>query len=305
MWLPPEDNGFIEDHRAVWAWVSGDGIPRVAAYSLYLRDGQGPSDTNLESMRKVCCHVRGHGECFIVGADWNMGPATVAGLGFVDAIGGRVLAGPSDVGTCTSAIPASNLDFFVVDARLMCGFHSVRIQMGGVTSPHRAVQAGWKVSSKHAKVTRIVRKRLPVDRVYGPLQPEQDWTTLTNAISTVQEELELGAGFELTPVLDSSRYGRALATLAELHKRWNDLAKVELANRIGVDPAQTSGIGKDIETKEVSALGGVKDGRLASKCLSHGLEWSKRRAAEQLALITKIISLRSKGVCTKNWRRLW
>ena len=51
LWLPPGDSGVIEDHRAAWAWVAGDGIPRVAAYSLYLRDGQGPSDLNLESMR--------------------------------------------------------------------------------------------------------------------------------------------------------------------------------------------------------------------------------------------------------------
>eukprot|EP00973_Karenia_brevis_P058839 8193069-Karenia_brevis.AAC.1 len=30
LWLPSEAEHTVEDHRCVWAWVSGDGLPRIA-----------------------------------------------------------------------------------------------------------------------------------------------------------------------------------------------------------------------------------------------------------------------------------
>eukprot|EP00973_Karenia_brevis_P042644 5902334-Karenia_brevis.AAC.1 len=55
---------------------------------------------------------------WIAGADWNMFPETLAETGAVEAIRGRLLAGPSTIGTGTAAIPPSNLDYFMCDQKL-------------------------------------------------------------------------------------------------------------------------------------------------------------------------------------------
>eukprot|EP00973_Karenia_brevis_P050498 7009228-Karenia_brevis.AAC.1 len=111
LWVRDTDDHELEAHRCTWAWVAGDGIPRIAIYGAYFRCGVGPSADNLETMRRICAHARAHGECFLIGADWNMSGETVAEVGFIDAIGigGRILAGPASVGTGTTAIPPPTL----------------------------------------------------------------------------------------------------------------------------------------------------------------------------------------------------
>ena len=75
-----------------------------------------------------------------VGADFNMEPKTIADTGLLSTIGGRIAAGPEEIGTCTAATPASNIDYFIVDKRLQDVLSSVRVVTTSALKTHKLSQ---------------------------------------------------------------------------------------------------------------------------------------------------------------------
>eukprot|EP00973_Karenia_brevis_P017186 2359680-Karenia_brevis.AAC.1 len=70
--LPGLDNEVIVHQRAQgihWQAVLKDGVDLI---SLYLRTGEGASETNMDICEDVGCKLASMGRAFIIGGDWNM-----------------------------------------------------------------------------------------------------------------------------------------------------------------------------------------------------------------------------------------
>ena len=116
--MPKTENHVVSNHRACWAYLSGCGLPKIVIYAAYFHDSEGPSQRNCAIIESIGGHNADHNLGWCVGADFNMEPKTLANTGLLEAIGGRVAAGADGIGTCTAAIPASNIDYSIVDRRL-------------------------------------------------------------------------------------------------------------------------------------------------------------------------------------------
>ena len=73
-----------------------------------------------------------------------MEPKTMADTGLLSVMGGRIAAGPEEIGTCKAATPASNSGFFIVDSRMQDVLSSLSIVTTGARKTHRSVQLQWK-----------------------------------------------------------------------------------------------------------------------------------------------------------------
>ena len=90
------------EHRLVAGLVQVPGQQEFVAYSGYFFCGQGMSEANCQILQRLGEHVQVHKKCFILGADFNMGPEVVLETGLCDRLDARLVVPDSKVGTCVS-----------------------------------------------------------------------------------------------------------------------------------------------------------------------------------------------------------
>ena len=138
-----------EGHRMIAAQTTVAVRGGITVMSLYLHHSEGLSEANkliLEAAAAFLATVRGP---WIVAADWNMTPETLAASKWPDLVGGVIRA--PDGPTCKT----NCYDYFVVDARLNTAVHGVvRITDAG-THPHVPARLLVKASDCRRKVRRL------------------------------------------------------------------------------------------------------------------------------------------------------
>ena len=145
--------------------------------SIWLIDSQGLSESNLAILAEAAALLHSISGPWIIGGDWNINPQVLQGSGWLDVVGGKIVATP--LPTCNG----STYDFFVVSmslAHVVVG--TSRIDNAGF-SPHFPTRIYIAGDARRKAVRRLVRPRR-IDGVlpHGPLsRPEaDDWQIATH-----------------------------------------------------------------------------------------------------------------------------
>ena len=109
-------------HRILFSWV-GALIPGgVHVGSIWLKDGEGLSETNKSIMEQITIAIAQLRGPWILGGDFNMNPKVISDSGWLDTIGGIIVA--PLLPTCNQ----STYDFFIVDKRLSKFILGIQLQ---------------------------------------------------------------------------------------------------------------------------------------------------------------------------------
>ena len=96
-----------------WSACSIRGQARdLVVISLYLKDGEGMSPTNLSRLGQVHDLIKSLKVPWIVLGDFNMSPATLDQGGFLDLLGGTVVLADAGTATCHAG-KGSLIDFAI------------------------------------------------------------------------------------------------------------------------------------------------------------------------------------------------
>ena len=151
-------------YRLHFAWVGAVMRGGLHCGSIYLRDSEGLSPSNLAILgaaTAAICALRGP---WILGGDWNMTPATLIASNWLSTVDGVIVA--PELPTCNSSV----YDFFVISKSLV---HAVaggqRIEDAGL-HPHWPVRLLLRGDARRYLVRRLVRPQLiPAVLPHGPL----------------------------------------------------------------------------------------------------------------------------------------
>ena len=290
LWQPRGSEAVLHKHRAVWAVLSGNGLPMINLYCLYLHSGEGPTDRNMKIVAKVGRHALSYDRGWMVGADWDISPATLAATGITKSLMGVVLHGDEDVGTCTAANPPSTLDFFLVHKSLALVMGRVEVLINSPIKTHRPVQAEWCPDAAGKCVLAMVPQKVPCTRVFGPLPKPPRWQQLIVKARHFENQLRDKAGVEgWSPDLSTREFEEATEMLSSLHREWNAVARQELAGVVGVEPDKVDNLGEVLTRKE-TVLGNLKGGRKATKKDSTGSDWAGATLRELAKGLLKLTS---------------
>ena len=194
------------DHRkAFWHvghWLDGGVIVAVC----YLHTGQGDGDINQAVLHQVGGVLRAWCRPYLVLADWQMQPLELQGTGWPAAVVGKVV-GPRRP-TCIAAGTAREIDYFLVDCRMLQHVRGVVVDEGIGIRPHRAVVLSLACGGPAQMIKKIRKpKPYPKRRPYGPQPRPPDWEPLCS---------------------ETPRVGNR-AWLDDFCARWMDLYEEEMA----------------------------------------------------------------------------
>ena len=114
------------------------GLVLVTAYFI---DSIGPVGENWDLLMKIAEFVHGLDMVWVIGADWNCSPKDLVDSGWLELVGGCIVAAPDSVGTCkTRSGWHSNLDYFVVPIRCVPAFRHAGVIRYAKTSPYSPSQ---------------------------------------------------------------------------------------------------------------------------------------------------------------------
>jgi hypothetical protein len=132
------DTGPMND----WSACSIRGKARdLVVISLYLKDGEGMSPTNLLRLGQVHDLVQALKVPWIIFGDFNMSPGTLDQGGFLDLIGGTVILADGGASTCTAGT-GSLIDFAIARKDIA---DSVLLTQD-LTAPWSPMWASWHLS---------------------------------------------------------------------------------------------------------------------------------------------------------------
>eukprot|EP00973_Karenia_brevis_P048836 6774687-Karenia_brevis.AAC.1 len=159
----------------------------------YLHTGEGLGARNAAILAEVSRYVSITGRPFVMGADWNMSVDMLARSRWLRSVNGIIVAGPASVGTCTSATPASNIDFFVIHASLRHLVHGAATSITASTKPHRPCSMTFISSSAEEKVPKWPQVKMDARRMIGPMTAPPDYSEVNLGIATAERSLQ-GSG---------------------------------------------------------------------------------------------------------------
>eukprot|EP00973_Karenia_brevis_P079786 11071207-Karenia_brevis.AAC.1 len=84
----------------------------IDVYSVYLHCNVGLGPENVAILQEVARRNLESGSPILCGGDFNISPQELEDMGWPAGIEGVITAGDPNIGTCTSSLPASNIDFF-------------------------------------------------------------------------------------------------------------------------------------------------------------------------------------------------
>jgi hypothetical protein len=154
-------------HRINSAWIGCVVKGGVHFFSVYLKDGEGMSDTNAAILTQLAMAVASVRGPWIAGGDWNMTPATLAASNWPTIARGRIHA---------PALPTCNdktYDYFVTSADISDAVSGVvRINDGGC-SPHWTSRLYIHGGARAKAVRRLVKPlAVPGTLPMGPLNKQ-------------------------------------------------------------------------------------------------------------------------------------
>ena len=198
-------------------WLSYLDGPHLHIFGLYLHDGEGLSQRNIDIMAKVGTQARGI-EHFVIGGDWNMWPGQVELTGMQRAVLGTTVAPAACKPTCDTGRTTSIIDFFVMSDSMSSIMAGDEVNMAWAPAPHRPYRVWFH--SNVTKVQQLVFKAPPVlprERVYGPLPKQPGYEA---ALSLAEKAAQLAG---------SDRHFEAQAALDIAWKHFSSCAEEELA----------------------------------------------------------------------------
>ena len=161
-----EDSWVLVPGRATAAKLCMGPKGGMVVISVYLIDSIGPVEENWQSLLRVAEFISSLEVPWICGADWNCSSVALAESGWLQLVGGCVLAGPDSIGTCrTRSGWYSNIDYFVVPVTLEPAVSFSRVVMGSFIKTHRPVQVCMVGQPRQL----MVRKLKPIAQF--PQQP--------------------------------------------------------------------------------------------------------------------------------------
>ncbi len=121
-------------------------------------------------------------------------------------------------GTCRSSTGCSELDFFFVQNALALGVRTVETIEDAGTKPHVPVALTFhsRITTARALFLRLPPP-LPTERVYGPVQPDPDWTKARELTRKLAAD-----------ALESARDDQFDQRYREAYEEWADLAELEV-----------------------------------------------------------------------------
>ncbi len=224
---PDVGDAVVVEGRAVGAMVEPPGCRPFMGYCAYFKDGQGLSRENLDIAAKVGDHVQAQGGgkvLYVIAADYNMEPETLARARLVDRIGGRIVAPTTPRGTCRTRTAARVYDYFYVATPMAELIRDVSTVEATNLRTHVPVAATFypRMTALRALGIRPPPK-LPTERTYGPLPPPpQSWASAREAADKACREARAGAA-----------EARVMALLDAAYARWADSAEAELEDVTG------------------------------------------------------------------------
>ena len=193
-------------HRIAVAWVAGFVKGGVHFISLYLKDGEGLSDGNMEILQEVATVIRQLKGPWVLAGDWNVDVSVILASRWPELVRGTVVAPQSP--TCFS----STYDFFVVSEGLSVAVAGVaRIEDAGL-HPRKPVRLFLHCRCRRFLTRQLSRPdRVPGILPHGPLPCPPSFDAFRPA-GVDQESLDIAA------------------------KSWLRAAKEEWASLLGVSP---------------------------------------------------------------------
>ncbi len=157
------------------------------------------------------------------GGDFQLPPAELANAGFGDRVGATLIASGAARGTCRATTYHSELDYFYVQNALALGVKAVNTIETAGTRPHVPVALTFhpRITSARALFLRLPPP-LPLERVYGPVPADPDWTGIRAKTMQLAEDArhcDIDTGFR-------RRY-------QEVFSDWADQAEAELVQVTG------------------------------------------------------------------------
>ena len=138
-------------HRIAVAWVDGIVKGGVHCVSVYLRDSEGLTPANIAILDELAVVVRSLRGPWIIAADWNLQPQTLADSLWPELVGGVVFA--TTLPTCND----STYDYFVVQRDLASSVVGVqRIEDGGM-HPHFSSRLFIRGDARRYAVRRLIK----------------------------------------------------------------------------------------------------------------------------------------------------
>ncbi len=226
----------LEEARLVAGMVEPPGHRPFLVTSAYLRDGKGMGDENKRSLARIarCIAEQEDGLLHLTGGDFQCNPSSVASSGFPSQVNGRVLAAATRRGTYRTKAAASNIDFFVVADPLAQVIDTVATAEGSGVKGHVPVLATFQPRPVALKALAIRRPPdLPLERVYGPVPPPQNWEEVTAAANAAVEAVTSRAAAK-----------EVQGRLDEAYDAWCRRAEAEVADATGSEPRKRGLRGK-------------------------------------------------------------
>ena len=166
--ITPHD-GAVPDaqrHRFCFAWTGAGIRGGVHVGSVYLHTAEGLSPDNLQVLHEIAVATKTVRGPWIIGGDWNMDPATLASSGWLDVVGGVIVA------PTMPTTGDATLCYYVVARAIAHGVIKAQTVHDAGLHPHSPVRLLLR-GDLRAKLTRYLRrpKRIDADLPPGPTAP--------------------------------------------------------------------------------------------------------------------------------------
>lgn len=167
-----------EEHRIGCAWV--DAVVKGGVYfvNIYLKDGEGMSETNkhlLETAAQLIASLRGP---WIAQGDWNLSPEVLAASNWLKITNGVIFA--TELATCND----NTYDYFVVHRELADSVRGVQRLQDGHLSPHWVTRLILSGDAKRCAVRQLVQPaRVEGILPKGPPRPPADFGGALKALA--------------------------------------------------------------------------------------------------------------------------
>jgi endonuclease/exonuclease/phosphatase family metal-dependent hydrolase len=179
----------VKEHggRLVAAMLIAPQARPFTGYSVYLHDSVGMSPANRAIMHEWGEHAVGLGRPYILGGDFNNRPVVVQkeiDQMCMQDLGAHIVCVENSVGTCVvDEGKATNIDYMVMDDRLIQAVQKVEVDVGGGFKPHRPVSVSFLPYLSSLKVRRMQGAgKLPREAPFGPRPRPREWGPLTQGL---------------------------------------------------------------------------------------------------------------------------
>ena len=244
---------------AAWADLAVEG--GVMLISCYLWHGEGLTLRNLSLLDAIGELVKKYDIPWISAGDFQMPPDVIRGIEWLQAVKGTVI--DSGVVTCSGTGGGSNIDFFVVDSRLVQAFTMAEVVVDPDVTPHQPVRITLKANARAPMLTRIWRpKAFSLERPVGcARKPEDGWTCIDVGARQEQEVLD--------------EHWRGMCQRAEREV-------CGIIDLVGDEARPFCGRGEPVRTLQVSILGPKADDAPRGNAVSRAWKWLAARLGDMV-----------------------